>query len=677
MYESCFSIENFTLAYQRIKTASRSPYKEFYYDDFHYFEVFFDDFIAELLHEVKEGIYSPSPCEHYYMPKKKNLARPISMLNLLDQIVYQAIANVCADTVHPVISKYFNINTFGNIFVPSSAKNSMFFYEKWKTQWKRFNQNKKKAFDKGYVYCANFDIASFYDTIDHSILISVLREYAVSETIIDLLSKCLSTWTVASTSNFSFQKTSGIPQGPTTSAFFAEVYLFKLDELMRKQKKIRYFRYADDILIMAQSEQECQKMIVYLDLLARDLSLIPQAEKIAVSHIDDINSHIKGAMIEFSQITKECKKNNGAINNKTHRKLKRQFLQCLEDDAKFDKTTIRFALFKLNDDDEVRDAIIKNISKLELLYDGVVYYFNRHFRERSSFDSHIENYLSGDTALFQYNKSLLFRSYTNLQYDEKIFRSNLCESKPFWIVQYNMIAWLYRCGKNELAEEVYEGDNYYIRRQINKYKAERLTVEARKLFIDNLVSSPAPLVSMQGLYYMISLLSFQQRSDDLNNGYMRRVLQGNTLDYIAYVFKNLYNLEFPQSLLILLRKDSGVYAESKRVLKEFLNNMTIDPSKSLMNLNLFNNILFDVIAVARGWNGQFGTNMNQMKSDYPLACAAFEHVNNARNQRTDAHYKDRSGKTRVRINKKGYDSLLAAVNLPEAYSEIFASFSDN
>lgn len=678
--DSFFSIENFTLAYQRIKTAVRSTYKEFYYDDFRYFEAFFNQNIEELLHEVKEGIYTPSACERYYMPKKKNLARPLTMLNLLDQIVYQAIANVCADAVYSLMSKYFNVNTFGNMFVHSSADNNIFFYERWKTQWKKFNQNKRKAYNDGYEYCTDFDIASFYDTIDHGILLSVLREYPIEETVIDLLAKCLSTWTTASTSNFLFKKTAGIPQGPTSSAFFAELYLFKLDEIMRKQEKVRYFRYADDISIMAKSEQECQKMIVYLDLIARDLSLIPQAEKITISRIDNIDAHIKGNTIKLSQIAREFKKNEGTINEKTHRHLKRQFLQCLEDDSKFDKSIVRFALFKLNDDDEIKDTIIKHISKLELFYDGVVFYFNRYFREDSPFDSYILQYLLGETVLFQYNKALLFRGYEHLPYDEKIFRSNFRESKPFWIVQYYLTSWLHRCGKDELAEEAYKGNNYYIRRQLNKYKAERLTSDARSLFVEDLVSSPDPLVAMQGLYYMIPLLLFQQRSDncpDCNNNYVRRVLHGNASEYISYVINNLYRLEIPQRLLSFIQENDTIYTEAKQTLSDFLNNLNIDPSKSLMNLNLFNNILFDTIANDRGWKGQFGKNMNQMEVDFPLACAAFTKINSERNQKTIAHYKDRNGNPRVRIKKKEYDELLESVNLAEAYGELFSAYSLN
>ena len=321
-YYQFFSIENFKLAYMRIKTSARDQYKEFYYEDFKLFELYFDDNISQLIHEVKEGIYSPSSCEKYFMPKKNNLARPMTMLTLLDQILYQAIANVIADICHSKLKKYFNINTFGNIFKHTQSEKSIFFYEGWKNQWKKYNQQKKRAFDYGFEYCADFDIASFYDTIDHGILKELLKEFRIDDFLIDLLLICLSTWTTSSAANLPFSKSCGIPQGPVSSAFLAEIYLFPLDGAMRKHSEVRYFRYADDINIMAKTEEDCRKMVVYLDLFSRDLSLIPQAGKIEVGRILDIDAHIKTSNVKFSKIVKEYKGNYNQLLKLRRKKLR-------------------------------------------------------------------------------------------------------------------------------------------------------------------------------------------------------------------------------------------------------------------------------------------------------------------------------------------------------------------
>ena len=422
-FEKLISTDNLYLAYRRIKTSAVNEYKSFYRMDFRCFELYFDMNISQLQIEIAEGIFEPTRCEKYFVPKKRNLARPMTLLSLLDMIVYQALANVIADILHPYMMRFFNVNTFGNMFIKSDAENNHFFYEKWKQQWKRYNNQKVTAYEKGFEYCMEFDIASFYDTIDHEILFSILYKYGVDDKLIELLRKCLTAWTTAAVQWLNFPKKCGIPQGPVSSALFAEAYLFVLDEEMRKRKEISYFRYADNISIMAKTETDCKKMVVYLDLLARELALIPQSEKIKIIHIHEIKSHINDVTSRFSTISKEYSKQEKKLTDRTHKKLKKQFLKCFED-GDYNKTIIKFALYKLNEDEEVKQVLLQYIKELELFYDGVIYYFNKYFPEDVGFQNHIASYLLGETVLFQYNKLLLFKQYAQLSYDRTIFDNN-------------------------------------------------------------------------------------------------------------------------------------------------------------------------------------------------------------------------------------------------------------
>jgi len=252
---------------------------------------------------------------------------------------------------------------------------------------------------------------------------------------------------------------------------------------------------------MAKSEIECKKMVVYLDLLSRDLSLIPQAEKIETIKIDDIEKHIKSSTLNFSAIQKEFKRKNRALRAKTHKKLKKQFLECFTSSDKFDKSIIRFALYKMNNDEDVKKNILDNINQLELFYDAIIFYMDEHFPDDSTFNLSVMDYLLGETPLFQYNKALILKDYKHLDFNEDIFRANFKTEKAFWIVQYQLISWLCRCKKEKLAETSYIGDNYYIRRRLNKLKAENLSddTDAQKVFVESLIDNENPLISMQGL----------------------------------------------------------------------------------------------------------------------------------------------------------------------------------
>lgn len=115
-YEKFLSFENFKLAFARIVRSPRNEYKEFYDKDIKAFEYRFEDNIKQLMNEIEEELYEPQMAERYYIPKSSGFVRPITLLNFLDCLVYQSLANIVADVVHEKVHDYFNVNTFGNIF---------------------------------------------------------------------------------------------------------------------------------------------------------------------------------------------------------------------------------------------------------------------------------------------------------------------------------------------------------------------------------------------------------------------------------------------------------------------------------------------------------------------------------------------------------------------------------
>src|SRR5690606_4570995 len=112
-------------------------------------------------------------------------------------------------------------------------------------------------------------------------------------------------------------------------------------------------RYVDDIRIFSKDELTSQKVIAALDLISRDLGLIPQGSKILIKRIVDIDKELKLQNSKFSEITKEYKENNdgkpaGSIKAKTHKILKKRFLDCFKESSAevyLDKTVISFSLY--------------------------------------------------------------------------------------------------------------------------------------------------------------------------------------------------------------------------------------------------------------------------------------------------------------------------------------------
>lgn len=676
-YESFISKENFILAYNRIKTVKRNEYKEFFYKDFEAFEMFFEKNIDQLINNIQEGIYEPHECEKYYMPKKKNLARPISLICLIDQIVYQALANIIADIFYPAMHKYFNLNIFGNIFKPTNSVDSIFFFERWKIQWKKFNDIKRTNYYDGYQYAVTFDIASFYDLIDHNILCAILKEFNVEEDLIILLKKCFSQWTISATDGFNFKKSCGIPQGPISSSFFSEVYLFKLDEKLRKQKNIKYTRYADDISIMAKDHLECQIAVVYLDLIARDLSLIPQTEKIGIEYIESIDKYIKNISTKFSKISRLYTKNDNKLNSKNHTTLKKLLVETINL-GEMDKTIIRFAIYRLNKDSSIRDILLLNLDKMELFYKEIIYYFGKYYPSDEDFIKYLSSFLLKDSVLYQYNKSLIFRDCKDLPYDEDIYRSNYKNADRFWIVKYQLINWLKNNDQLELIVQYDDvNDNYFIQREVNYMKFEHYTNDtSQKLLLEKLISSSDVMISLHGLNIWYRSF-FSEPKIDACNDYIKRIIEGHESDYFKYVMQKEFSIEISENFTKLCKKTDEIYNGIKENLRIFINQKNINPSESLMALDLFNNIIFDIISENKGYSkGNFGSALNQLQKDFPIAFLGFKTIHDMRSQRTLAHYKDKNNNPRRIIRQEEYNKMLKDVRLEEVYDEIFDHYNN-
>ena len=65
-----------------------------------------------------------------------------------------------------------------------------------------------------------------------------------------------------------------------------------------------------------------------------------------------------------------------------------------------------------------------------------------------------------------------------------------------------------------------------------------------------------------------------------------------------------------------------------------------------------------------------------MNSDFPFSYQSFKSIHEMCNQRTLAHYKDKSGKPRIKITSAEYTKFLENAHLDEIYSEIYEYFKN-
>lgn len=679
--------DNFRLAFYRLKTAQRNLYKDLYRDDMRVFEAFLNDNINCLISDIQQGIYAPKKCHKIFIPKKNKLVRPLSLLHFTDLLVYQALVNVIAENAFDIMRVSYSKILFGNIVntVKEKEEDRKFFYKPWKTQWRKYNDKSKSYFNSGYKYLSEFDIASFYDTIDHGILMSMLKDtFSVSEDVIILLKSCLGEWTLDSNRQKSFRIAHGIPQGPLSSAFLADLYLYYVDREITNLNSldIKYLRYVDDIRIFSRDKKTSEKAIAALDLFSRELGLIPQSSKIEVNEITNIDEVLKARNIKFSAIVKEYKKDNKgkkakSLKSKTHKQLKKRFLDCFnENDTTrkenfLDKTIISFSLFKLNKDEEIRDLLFEKYQMLYTNFEGILFYLKEHFSEDLETLGFLNTLIRDEDMLFHHITALVFKFFPTLDFDLEVYKRFFTSQSRYWLVQYFMVSWLEENKKRDILINL-SSENYFVQRALNSAIFRMSDDNAfKEMLSEKLLSEKDESLALQGMnlkFHTDFIFKVFPNPIELKSGYNRYIkyiLDQQQSDFISHVLANDYGIANPDNFFgSVVWGDTDEYNELVSFFFKYEKYRKIEPSLAIISLNSFNNLVYNNIcrkisSVSLREGADYGANLgNNILDDYlPICNMYWAEINSMRNQKSEAHPHDKYGNLRVQITKSELGQL--------------------
>ena len=121
----------------------------------------------------------------------------------------------------------------------------------------------KKSYREYYIL--KMDVRKFFNSIDKKILYEILKKRIKDEKLLWLIRQVL----VAQ------KRQKGIEIGNYTSQTFANIYLNELDQYATRKLKINnYYRYMDDIVILAKSKKEAKEYLNQIEkFLKNELDL--------------------------------------------------------------------------------------------------------------------------------------------------------------------------------------------------------------------------------------------------------------------------------------------------------------------------------------------------------------------------------------------------------------------
>jgi hypothetical protein len=291
------------------------------------------------------------------------------------------------------------------------------FYKKWTDGYKAFNKEVTKSFNNGYKYTATFDLTACYDTIDHKVIEYFLLDLGFEKEFSQFLIKCLVSWTALQPETIYLGH--GIPQGPISSGFLSELVLKQFDKKTNYiGLDIEYFRYVDDIRLMAKEEIPLRKSLIKLDRISKNIGLFPQTNKINIHEITNIDIEIKDLS------SPDMDPDELIDQNKVNERLR----EITKDNRINDETKFKYILAHAKPTAILNNKILIILDKYPHLYTSILNYFSKYKIFPKSISEKIFSLLEKSIGLYEELTAYFLRvSFDKIHPSIKQDFINLCD----------------------------------------------------------------------------------------------------------------------------------------------------------------------------------------------------------------------------------------------------------
>jgi len=218
--------------------------------------------LYKLWNRLSSGSYFPEPVKAVLIPKKGGGTRPLGIPTLLDRIAQQVVKHHLEKQLEPL----FHGSSYG--------------YRPGRSAHDAVAQSQRNCFN--HDFALDLDIKSYFDCIDHELMMKGLRHYCPDKWVHLYVSRWLKADVMEEMQVR--KRYTGTPQGGVISPLLANLFLHvAFDQWMAKHHPEKPFeRYADDIIVHCKTEKQAQFMLRVIDRRMKSckLTLHPVKTKI-------------------------------------------------------------------------------------------------------------------------------------------------------------------------------------------------------------------------------------------------------------------------------------------------------------------------------------------------------------------------------------------------------------
>jgi group II intron reverse transcriptase/maturase len=206
--------------------------------------------LYKLWNRMSSGSYFPTPVRRVEIPKPDGRKRSLGIPTVADRVAQVVVKQY----VEPILEPHFHRDSYG--------------YRPGKSALQAVGVARKRCWK--YHWVLDLDIRSFFDTIDHKLLLRAVRKHTQCKWVLLYIERWLKASVQMPDGELEDQR-KGTPQGGVISPLLANLFLhYALDKWMEKHfPELPFERYADDVICHCVSEKQAKYL---LDTIRRRLA---------------------------------------------------------------------------------------------------------------------------------------------------------------------------------------------------------------------------------------------------------------------------------------------------------------------------------------------------------------------------------------------------------------------
>ena len=236
--------------------------------------------LYKLWNRLSSGSYHPPAVKRVFIAKADGNKRPLGIPTVSDRIAQMTVKLL----IEPDLESHFHPDSYG--------------YRPGKSAHQALSNTLERS--RKHAWVLDMDIKGFFDNLDHELVMKAVNHH-VSQSWARLYIQRWLTASVLHPDGTLETKDKGTPQGGVISPLLANLFLhYTFDHWMeRNHPRIKFERYADDIVCHCNHREECEQLKVELEQRFANCGLQLHPEKTKIVYCKGYCRRGKYARVSF------------------------------------------------------------------------------------------------------------------------------------------------------------------------------------------------------------------------------------------------------------------------------------------------------------------------------------------------------------------------------------------